>query len=51
MLGQAHNIAVLSLPGDISASKRYWGENAIDPPVEVFPRSATSSPLASTTPS
>ena len=24
-----------SLPGDVSASKRYWSEDIIDPPVEV----------------
>ena len=26
-----------SLPGDVSASKRYWHEDIIDPPVEVTP--------------
>jgi o-succinylbenzoate synthase len=39
-IGRAHNIAAASLPGytlpgDISASKRYWAEDLIDPPVEV----------------
>jgi O-succinylbenzoate synthase len=39
-IGRAHNIAVSSLPGytlpgDVSASKRYWEEDVIDPPVEV----------------
>jgi O-succinylbenzoate synthase len=39
-IGRVHNIAVSSLPGytlpgDVSASKRYWEEDVIDPPVEV----------------
>jgi len=39
-IGRAHNIALsslenFSLPGDVSASKRYWSEDIIDPPVEV----------------
>jgi o-succinylbenzoate synthase len=42
-IGRAHNIAISSLPGytlpgDVSASKRYWQEDVIDPPVEVTPR-------------
>ena len=42
-IGRAHNIAVSSLPGytlpgDVSASKRYWEEDVIDPPVEVGAR-------------
>jgi len=42
-IGRAHNIAIASLPGytlpgDVSASKRYWEEDVIDPPVEVSPR-------------
>jgi O-succinylbenzoate synthase len=42
-IGRAHNIALSSLenftlPGDVSASKRYWHEDIIDPPVEVTPR-------------
>lgn len=41
-IGRVHNVAVSSLPGytlpgDVSASKRYWEENLIDPPVEVSP--------------
>jgi O-succinylbenzoate synthase len=41
-IGRAHNIAISSLPGytlpgDVSASKRYWEEDVIDPPVEVSP--------------
>jgi O-succinylbenzoate synthase len=39
-IGRAHNIALstlenFSLPGDVSASKRYWREDVIDPEVEV----------------
>lgn len=39
-VGRAHNIAMsslpgFSLPGDISASARYWAEDVIDPPVTV----------------
>ncbi|HLM59825.1 MAG TPA: hypothetical protein VK308_03370 [Pyrinomonadaceae bacterium] len=39
-IGRAHNIAVstlagYTLPGDVSASKRYWAEDIIEPAVEV----------------
>lgn len=39
-IGRAHNIALsslpnFSLPGDVSASKRYWKEDIIEPAVEV----------------
>jgi len=42
-VGRAHNIAIstlpgFTLPGDVSASKRYWEEDIIIPPVEVTPR-------------
>lgn len=42
-IGRAHNIAMSSLegfvlPGDVSASKRYWEEDIIDPEVEVSPQ-------------
>ena len=41
-IGRAHNIAMstmenFSLPGDVSASKRYWSEDVIEPEVEVTP--------------
>jgi o-succinylbenzoate synthase len=41
-IGRAHNIAMSSLPGfvlpgDVSASKRYWEEDIILPAVEVSP--------------
>lgn len=41
-VGRAHNIALASLenftlPGDVSASRRYWTRDIIQPPVEVTP--------------
>ncbi len=41
-IGRAHNIAMSTLagfvlPGDVSASKRYWHEDIISPVVEVLP--------------
>lgn len=41
-IGRAHNIALstldnFTLPGDVSASKRYWKRDIIHPPVEVGP--------------
>jgi len=41
-IGRAHNVALatlpnFTLPGDVSASKRYWARDIIDPPVEVTP--------------
>ena len=42
-IGRAHNIAMsslenFSLPGDVTASKRYWTEDIIQPEVEVSPQ-------------
>src|SRR5271166_1598196 len=42
-IGRAQNIALstlanFSLPGDVSASKRYWKEDIIDPEVRVSPQ-------------
>ncbi len=42
-IGRAHNIALstlpnFSLPGDVSASKRYWKEDIIEPEVKVSPQ-------------
>lgn len=39
-IGRAHNVAMstlsgFTLPGDVSASKRYWREDVIEPAVEV----------------
>jgi O-succinylbenzoate synthase len=44
-VGRAHNIALSTLPnfvlpGDVSASKRYWTRDVITPPVEVTPNGA-----------
>ena len=41
-IGRAHNIALstldnFTLPGDVSASKRYWQRDIIDPAVDVEP--------------
>jgi len=50
-IGRAHNVAASSLPGytlpgDVSASKRYWEEDVIDPPVEVSPRGTIQVPTS-----
>ncbi len=42
-VGRAHNIALstlpnFSLPGDVSASRRYWQQDVIEPEVEVTPQ-------------
>ena len=42
-IGRAHNIALstlenFSLPGDVTASRRYWVEDVIDPEVVVTPQ-------------
>jgi O-succinylbenzoate synthase len=42
-IGRAHNVALASLPnfvlpGDVSASKRYWKQDIIQPAVETTPR-------------
>jgi O-succinylbenzoate synthase len=49
-IGRAHNIALstlagFTLPGDVSASKRYWTEDIIAPPVEVSPRGTITPPI------
>ena len=41
-VGRAHNVHLstlsnFKLPGDVSASKRYWKEDIIEPEVEVTP--------------
>jgi O-succinylbenzoate synthase len=48
-IGRAHNIAMstmpgFTLPGDVSASSRYWNEDIIEPEVQVSPRGTISSP-------
>jgi len=42
-IGRAHNVALatlpnFSLPGDVTASKRYWAEDIIAPEVTVSPQ-------------
>jgi O-succinylbenzoate synthase len=42
-IGRAHNIALSTLPnfrlpGDVSASKRYWAEDIVEPEIEVTTR-------------
>ena len=50
-IGRAHNIAMsslanFSLPGDVSASKRYWAEDIIEPEVEVSKQGTIRVPTA-----
>jgi o-succinylbenzoate synthase len=50
-IGRAHNIAMstlpnFTLPGDVSASRRYWTEDIIDPEVEVTPKGTIRVPTA-----
>ena len=42
-VGRAHNVALATLPnfvlpGDVSASKRYWERDIVDPPIETTPQ-------------
>lgn len=50
-IGRAHNIAMstlpgFSLPGDVSASQRYWTEDIIEPEVEVSARGTITAPTS-----
>ena len=50
-VGRAHNIAMatlrgFTLPGDVSASARYWAEDIIEPPVTVTPAGTIKAPDA-----
>jgi O-succinylbenzoate synthase len=50
-IGRAHNVAMstlegFTLPGDVSASARYWDEDIIEPPVTVNPRGTIIAPDA-----
>jgi O-succinylbenzoate synthase len=50
-IGRAHNIAMstlagFTLPGDVSASARYWSEDIIEPPVSVSARGTINAPDA-----
>jgi len=49
-VGRAHNIAMsalpgFTLPGDVSASQRYWDEDIIEPEVEVGPAGTIRVPM------
>jgi O-succinylbenzoate synthase len=51
-IGRAHNIALstlpnFTLPGDVTASKRYWVEDIIDPEVTVSPQGTIRVPIGS----
>lgn len=48
-IGRAHNIAMstlpnFTLPGDVSASQRYWAEDIIEPEVQVTSRGTIPAP-------
>jgi O-succinylbenzoate synthase len=48
-IGRAHNIAMstlegFTLPGDVSASARYWEEDIIEPPVTVSQQGTIMAP-------
>ena len=50
-IGRAHNIAMstlpgFTLPGDVSASRRYWTEDVIDPEVTVSKDGTIEAPLS-----
>ena len=50
-IGRAHNIAMatlegFTLPGDVSASERYWAEDIIDPPVTITAQGNIIAPAA-----
>jgi o-succinylbenzoate synthase len=50
-IGRAHNIAMSTLPGfvlpgDVSASRRYWDEDIIEPEVEVSARGTIRVPTS-----
>lgn len=50
-IGRAHNIAIstlagFTLPGDVSASARYWAEDIIEPAVTVTPHGTIIAPDA-----
>src|SRR5262245_31621296 len=50
-IGRAHNVAMstlagFTLPGDVSASARYWEEDIIEPPVMVSERGTIKPPQA-----
>lgn len=51
-IGRAHNIAMstlkgFTLPGDVSASARYWAEDIVTPPITVSPQGTIQAPTSS----
>jgi O-succinylbenzoate synthase len=51
-IGRAHNIALstlpnFTLPGDVTASRRYWHEDIIEPEVTVSPQGTIHVPAGS----
>jgi O-succinylbenzoate synthase len=50
-IGRAHNVAMSTLPGfilpgDVSASQRYWNEDIVEPEIEVTSNGTIHAPLA-----
>lgn len=50
-IGRAHNIALstlrgFTLPGDVSASERYWQEDIVDPPITVSAQGVITAPVS-----
>lgn len=48
-IGRAHNIAISTLagytmPGDVSAGKRYWHKDIVEPAIEVSPEGTITAP-------
>lgn len=48
-IGRAHNIAMstlagFTLPGDVSASHRYWKQDIVEPPITVSPEGTITAP-------
>lgn len=48
-IGRAHNVALSTLPnfilpGDVSASKRYWARDIIEPAIEITPQGTIAAP-------
>lgn len=49
-IGRAHNIAMstlagFTLPGDVSASHRYWKQDIVEPPITVSPNGTITPPF------
>jgi o-succinylbenzoate synthase len=50
-IGRGHNIALstlagFTLPGDVSASERYWQEDIVDPPITVSAQGTITAPVS-----